>query len=105
MSVKILNEENFDSFISSDNPVVVDFWADWCGPCKMMAPIFEKVSEEYAEKLEFGKLNVESFQHIANAFGIQSIPSLIIFRNRKIVGRIVGFNEENILKEKINSFI
>ena len=86
-----LNDSNFDSeVVKSDKPVLVDFWAEWCGPCKMIAPSVEKISEEYSDKLKVGKLDVDSNPNISSTIGIISIPKLLIFKNVAPVDQNVG---------------
>ena len=79
-----LNDSNFESEVfKSDKPVLVDFWAEWCGPCKMIAPSVEKISEEYSDKLKVGKLDVDSNPNISSTFGIRSIPTLLVFKKHR----------------------
>ena len=85
-----LTDSNFANEISKYPIMLVDFWAPWCGPCRMVSPIIEQLSREYSGKVAFGKVNVDENQRIAASFGIQSIPTLIIFRNGKAVDVIVG---------------
>jgi thioredoxin 1 len=85
-----LTDSNFASEISKYPIMLVDFWAPWCGPCRMVSPIIEQLSREYSGKVAFGKVNVDENQRIATSFGIQSIPTLMIFRNGKTVDVMVG---------------
>ncbi len=85
-----LNTSAFDDFIKTDLPVVVDFWADWCMPCRIMAPVMEELSKEYAGKALFGKVNVDENAQIAGRYGIMSIPHFLIFKNGTVVEKIVG---------------
>lgn len=97
-----LNSENFEKeVLNSDKPVLVDFYADWCGPCKMMAPIIEEIAEELKEKAKVGKINVDANQELAMEYGVMSIPTLIIFRDGKEVKRFVGLRDKN---ELLNEF-
>ena len=83
--------DNFDSeVLGSDTPVLVDFWADWCMPCKMIAPVLDELSTEYDGKLRIGKLDVDAQGDLAIKFGVQSIPTLILFKNGEEIGRRVG---------------
>jgi thioredoxin 1 len=106
MAVKNLTRENFeDEALNSEVPVIIDFYADWCGPCNMMKPVLEKVSEDFKGKLNFKRLNTENEEMIAMKFGIQGIPSLVVLNNKKEVGRIVGYMGEEQLKSKINEIL
>jgi len=97
-----IESANFDEkVIKSDLPVLIDFWAAWCGPCKLMAPVFEELSKEYEGKIEFAKLNVDENQDIVAKYGVMSIPTLVLFDKGMEVDRIVGFAPRPILKAKI----
>lgn len=101
-----LTNSNFDEIIvNSDIPVVVDFWAPWCGPCKMMAPNFEKSAKNFPLKALFAKVNTENEQHLGAKFGIRSIPTIIIFKNAKEVHRTSGALDENSITNLLKSFI
>ncbi|MBN2422249.1 thioredoxin [Candidatus Woesearchaeota archaeon] len=106
MAIIHLNKENFDKeVVQSKIPVIVDFWASWCRPCIMMAPVFEELSKEYSSKLKFAKISTEEEPNIANKFSITGIPCLIIMQNGKEVDRIIGFGPKNILKQKIDAIL
>ena len=101
--VKIFTEENFGSeVISSDLPVVVDFWAPWCGPCKMLTPIIEELASEYKDSVVMGKIDIDSNPQLATKYGIISIPSLLFFKNGQIVDQHTGLLAKGPLKEKID---
>ena len=94
-------DQNFDAeVLKSDKPVLVDFWAAWCGPCQMMGPIVEELAEEVKNKYKVGKLNVDENRETASKYAVMSIPTLIIFKDGKAVGQFVGLTQkEDILNE------
>ena len=101
-----LTTAHFDELVvNSDIPVIVDFWAPWCGPCKMMGPTFEKVATSYPLKTVFTKVNTESEQHLGSRFGIRSIPTLIIFKGGKEVHRVSGALDERSLTNLVSQFL
>ncbi len=87
-----ITKENFEQVVlKSDKPVLVDFWATWCGPCKMLSPIIEEVRKETEGKAVVGKINVDEQQELAMQFGVMSIPTLLVFKNGEIVKKQIGF--------------
>ncbi|MGB2803299.1 MAG: thioredoxin [Candidatus Zixiibacteriota bacterium] len=97
---------NFEGeVLKSDKPCLVDFWAEWCGPCRMVGPIVEEIAKEYAGKLKVGKLNVDKNGQTAVKYGIMSIPSLLIFDGGKVVDQIVGAAPKKQFVEKIDKII
>ncbi len=99
MAVLYTNGESFNKVINQDIPVLVDFWAPWCGPCKMLGPVLEEVEKEIGPKAVIAKLNVDDEQDLSVKFGVSSIPTMIVFKNGKEIERSVGFlNKEKIVK-------
>lgn len=85
-----LSEKNFDEVVGGNKPVLVDFWATWCGPCQFMLPIFDKLAKKYGTKVSFGRLNVDDNQGVAMRYDVYAIPTFIMFMNGKAVDRAVG---------------
>ena len=101
--VREITDATFDSdVIKSELPTLVDFWAPWCGPCRMVAPIVGELSEEYAGKVNFVKMNTDENPQVPSKFGIRSIPSLLIFKGGELQGTIVGFRPKSDLKKRID---
>ena len=101
-----VNQTQFQALVGrGELPVVVDFWASWCGPCQMMAPVFNKVAEQLAGKALFVKVNTESEQQLAAQFGIRSIPTLKVFKSGKVVGDMAGALPEGQLKQWVSQYI
>jgi thioredoxin 1 len=105
MVTEIKNEIFKKEVLESKIPVIVDFWAAWCGPCKMLGPVFEDLSKDYEGKLKFAKINVEEEEDIASENDIMGIPCLIVFNEGKEVDRITGFLQKDQLKEKIDEIL
>lgn len=98
--VKEIREDTFEiDVIKAEKPVLVDFYADWCGPCKIMAPIIEELSEQYGEQIIFGKCNIDNNMSVAQKFRVLSIPTLIIFKAGKIIEKQVGACQKQELEE------
>ena len=98
-----ITDSNFEEIINSDKPVLVDFWAEWCGPCKMIGPMVEELANEFEGKAIIGKVDVDTNPEVSAKFGIRSIPTLLVFKGGKIVDKQVGAVPKSVLSEKIEA--
>ncbi|KOF57187.1 hypothetical protein AGR56_11970 [Clostridium sp. DMHC 10] len=104
--MKEINESMFnEEVIESDIPVVVDFWAPWCGPCRMVAPVMEELDKQYSGKVKFVKVNVDENPIISNKFRIASIPTIMVFNSGKAVENIIGFRPKSDFEQIVNKYI
>ena len=100
-----LTDADFDAQVKAQSLLIVDFWAEWCGPCRMIAPALEELAGEYADRLVVGKVNVDENRQIAARFGIRSIPTLLIFRDGARVDQVVGAHPKGTIKAKIDQLL
>ncbi|WP_099189440.1 thioredoxin [Tepidibacter mesophilus] len=104
--IKVINTNDFNKEVESDNGVVVvDFFAEWCGPCKMLAPVFENLDEEIGDKVKFMKVDIDRDINLAEKFQITSVPTMIVFKNGKPVDTITGFRPKDMIKSQIETHL
>lgn len=103
---KSISDSNFHKeVINAENPVFVDFWASWCGPCKMLAPVIDEISKEYGDKVKFVKVNVDENPESANKYGIASIPTVMVFKEGSVVETLVGFRPKAALEQVVKKYL
>ncbi len=100
-----ITDATLDSVLDTDKLVVIDFWAEWCGPCKMIGPIIEEIGEEYKDKVIVGKLNVDENDETTGKYGIRNIPTVLFIKDGKVVDKLVGAGPKTIFTEKIDKLI
>ncbi|MDR0614050.1 MAG: thioredoxin [Dysgonamonadaceae bacterium] len=100
-----ITSANFKTLAEGDKPLVVDFWAEWCGPCRMVGPIIEELAQEYEGRVVVGKVNVDENDDLAGEFEIRSIPTILFFKNGEIVDRYVGAAPKSLLEEKLKKIL
>ncbi len=98
-----LTDSNFDQIVNSDTPVLVDFWAEWCGPCKMIGPVVEELANEYEGKAVVAKLNVDENPQTTAKFGVRSIPTLLLFKKGQVVDKQIGAVPKSVLASKLQA--
>ena len=106
MSEVVITSDNFDDVvIQASKPVLVDFWATWCGPCRMLAPVIEELADEYDGKLVVGKVDVDECPDLAAEFGVSSIPMVVLFQNGEVAETIVGYRPKDVYVETVQNYL
>ncbi len=104
MALAVTNE-NYEALMASDKPVVIDFWAEWCGPCRMIGPIIEELAEEYKDKVVIGKCDVDSNDDIVAQYRVRNIPTVVFIKGGAVVDKIVGAASKDALKAKVDALL
>ncbi|MCK9342902.1 MAG: thioredoxin [Massilibacteroides sp.] len=99
------NDENYQEYVDKGKPMVIDFWAEWCGPCRMVSPIIEELAAEYGDKVNIGKMNVDENNDIVSQYGVRNIPTVIFLKDGKLVDKQVGATQKSTFAEKINAML
>lgn len=105
MSLEISDQTFKDEVLSSKEPVLVDFWAEWCGPCRSLKPIVDELSEEFKGKVKVAKIDIDANQEVSIEYGIRNIPTLLFFKNGQVVDKVVGVQPKEKLAEKMNALL
>lgn len=102
---KVVTNTNFKDILADEKPVLVDFWATWCGPCRMLSPIVDELASEYEGRAVVAKCNVDDAEEVATEMGIRNIPTILFFKNGEIAGRLVGLQSKEAIASKLDSLI
>lgn len=105
MALEITDQSFQETVLNSDKPVLVDFWAVWCGPCRMLGPIIEEVAADFEGKAIVGKVDVDNNQQVSVDYGIRNIPTVLIFKNGEVVDKIVGVQPKEVIAEKLSAHL
>ena len=104
MAIKV-TDENFEELLNSGNPMVLDFWAEWCGPCRMVSPIIDELASEYEGRVTIGKVDGDSNNDVVGQFGIRNIPTVLFFKDGKLVDKQVGVTQKSVFVTKIDALL
>lgn len=104
MAIEV-TDENFEELLNSGNPMVLDFWAEWCGPCRMVSPIIDELASEYEGRVTIGKVDVDSNNDVVGQFGIRNIPTVLFFKDGKLVDKQVGVTQKSAFVTKIDALL
>jgi len=100
-----ITDAGFEELLKSDKPIVIDFWAEWCGPCRMVGPIVEELAGEYADRVIIGKVDVDNNDEITSKYGIRNIPTILFIKNGEVVDKQVGAAQKSLLTEKVENLL
>jgi thioredoxin 1 len=100
-----VTDNNFEQLVNAGKPMVLDFWAEWCGPCRMVGPVIDGLAEEYAGRVTIGKIDVDSNDEVVSQFGIRNIPTVLFFKDGKMVDKLVGAAQKSDYAEKIDALL
>lgn len=102
----VINDNNYDEIVAQGKPMVLDFWATWCGPCKKIGPAIEALAEQYADQVNIGKVNIEDeADDLVEEFGIRNVPTVLFIKNGEVVDKVVGAAAKNVFEEKIKAML
>ena len=105
MAIEITDQSFQETVLNSDKPVLVDFWAAWCGPCRMLGPIVEEISHDFEGKAIVGKVDVDNNQQVSMDYGIRNIPTVLIFKNGEVVDKLVGVSPKEVIAQKLQAHL